>query len=66
MKINQLDNMYHFVDDIPADWAWQIVGELGKGYRDVTPGRVLKCLTRNKWLKTRNHDRALETKTDHR
>lgn len=48
------DNMYHFVKTIPVDWAWRIVGELGDGYRNVTPGRVLKRLIANQWLKEKS------------
>jgi hypothetical protein len=45
------DNMFNFVKKIPKDWAWQIVCELGDGYRNVTPGRVRARLIKNHWVK---------------
>jgi hypothetical protein len=54
------DNMYHIVKEAPHDWAWQIVGELGDGYRNITPLRVLRCLIRNNWVASDKQGQPVE------
>jgi len=56
----QFDNMYHFIREIPQDWAWQIVGELGDGYRRVTRSRVLGRLIKNHWIASNEYGHPVE------